>query len=149
MSKYLKSNFHHKSSNSDEQLADALLANPHRIEIIGAVLRETREANYIRQGFVWEDEQESIGHLINKPDEIHRPPGDDHGRLFRRKEDGKPCLYHSMPYGYRSKALPAIVEFCEQHGLKATFDAYDIWYPGRTVSVMYYVDHDLTPKFKV
>lgn len=149
MSKYLKSNFCHKSSNRDEQLADDLLANPHRIEIIGAVLRETREASYARQGFVWEDEQEPIGHLIGKPDEVHRPPGDDHGRLFRRKSDRKPCFYLSMPYGLCSEDLPKIIKFCEQHDFQATFDASDIWYPGRTVGIMYFVDHNLTSKYKV
>jgi len=153
MSKYLITNFLSDASDEDEQLADALLSNPHCIEIVGAVLRETREANYEKQGFVFSDDYECIGELVGKPGEIPKPPGDDHGTLFRRKSDGKPCFYLSMPYGLCRGDIKLIHEYCERYGLEAYFDAHDTWFPGRTIGIMYSVAVDgpnpLTPRYKV
>ncbi len=149
MSKYLKSHFDYDATPEDEQLADALLAHPKKELIIGAVLGESREESYDRQGFTGYQEWEPIGHLLDKPDDIPNPPGDDHGRLFRRKSDKKPCFYISMPYGFGADDFVAVMEYCKRWGFKASIGNCDTWYPGRTVGIKYYVDHDLCPKYVV
>lgn len=69
-----------------------------------------------------------------------RPPGDDHGKMYRR--DGA-WYYKSEPYYLDIGSLKEIVALCESKNLYCVIDAgASTHFPSRTISVMYSREED-------
>lgn len=68
------------------------------------------------------------------PHRILAPPGDDHGMLLNKHR--KPYCYLFQPYEMDQEEMSSLLDFCRKHKLRAVFDGFSSWFPGRTFRVM-------------
>jgi len=64
------------------------------------------------------------------------PPAHDHSELLTR--NGRPEVFYSQPYRICFRELVETMEYCREHALEATIDAWgSSHFPGRTLLIAY------------
>lgn len=93
----------------------------------GQVCLDRLRGNQCTRGHRWDDHP-------------HKMPHADHRSLWLR--EGEPALMVNHLYDLPWSYVTDIVDFCREHGFKATFEAFSWYFPANTVMVVIEADSE-------